>query len=81
MSKFEMKELVSMCKHRGFIFQSSEIYGGINGFWDYGPYGVELKNAVKRFWWDEMVTRREDVVGQDAAIIMHPRVWEASGHV
>lgn len=81
MSKFEMKELVALCKHRGFIFQSSEIYGGINGFWDYGPYGVELKNAVKRLWWDEMVTKREDVVGQDATIIMHPTVWEASGHV
>jgi glycyl-tRNA synthetase len=81
MSNFEMKELVSLCKRRGFIFQSSEIYGGINGFWDYGPYGVELKNALKQFWWREMVTSREDIVGQDASIIMHPKVWEASGHV
>jgi len=81
MSGYEMKELVSLCKRRGFIFQSSEIYGGINGFWDYGPYGVELKNAVKQFWWREIVTSREDVVGQDASIIMHPTVWEASEHV
>jgi len=77
----DMKELVSLCKRRGFIFQSSEIYGGINGFWDYGPLGVELKNAIKQFWWQEMVHMREDVVGQDASIIMHPKVWEASGHV
>ncbi|MCJ8345995.1 glycine--tRNA ligase [bacterium] len=81
MSKLDMKDLVSLCKRKGFIFQSSEIYGGINGFWDYGPYGVELKNAIKKFWWDEMVRLRDDVVGQDASIIMHPKVWEASGHV
>ena len=81
MSEVQMKELVALCKHRGFIFQSSEIYGGINGFWDYGPYGVELKNAIKQFWWQEMVQRRNDVVGQDASIIMHPKVWQASGHV
>lgn len=81
MSEIQMKELVALCKHRGFIFQSSEIYGGINGFWDYGPYGVELKNALKAYWWQEMVQRRGDVVGQDASIIMHPKVWEASGHV
>ncbi|PCJ19381.1 MAG: glycine--tRNA ligase [Candidatus Cloacimonadota bacterium] len=81
MSELNMKDLVSLCKRKGFIFQSSEIYGGINGFWDYGPYGVELKNAIKKFWWDEMVRLRDDVVGQDASIIMHPKVWEASGHV
>ena len=81
MSEVQMKELVALCKHRGFIFQSSEIYGGINGFWDYGPYGVELKNAIKQYWWQEMVQRRNDIVGQDASIIMHPKVWEASGHV
>ena len=81
MSEIQMKDLVALCKHRGFIFQSSEIYGGVNGFWDYGPYGVELKNALKSYWWQEMVQRRNDVVGQDASIIMHPKVWEASGHV
>ncbi len=73
--------LVSLCKRRGYIFQSSEIYGGLNGFWDYGPLGVELKNNVFDFWWDAVVRRREDVVGYDASIIMHPKVWEASGHV
>ncbi|MBW7875401.1 MAG: glycine--tRNA ligase [Candidatus Cloacimonetes bacterium] len=76
----DMKELTALCKRRGFIFQSSEIYGGINGFWDYGPYGVELKNAIKQFWWREIVHTRPDVVGQDASIIMHPTVWKASGH-
>ena len=73
--------LVSLCKRRGFIFQSSEIYGGLNGFWDYGPLGVELKRNVFDFWWDRVVSQREDVVGYDASIIMHPKVWEASGHV
>ncbi len=73
--------LVSLCKRRGYIFQSSEIYGGLNGFWDYGPLGVELKNNVFNFWWDAVVRRREDVVGYDASIIMHPKVWEASGHI
>ncbi len=73
--------LVSLCKRRGYIFQSSEIYGGLNGFWDYGPLGVELKNNIFDFWWDAVVRRREDVVGYDASIIMHPKVWEASGHV
>ncbi|MGD8331165.1 MAG: glycine--tRNA ligase [Acidobacteriota bacterium] len=73
--------LVSLCKRRGFIFQSSEIYGGLNGFWDYGPLGVELKRNVFDFWWERVVSRREDVVGYDASIIMHPKVWEASGHV
>ena len=73
--------LVSLCKRRGYIFQSSEIYGGLNGFWDYGPLGVELRRNVFDFWWDRVVRQREDVVGYDAAIIMHPQVWEASGHV
>ncbi|MCH7823986.1 MAG: glycine--tRNA ligase [Acidobacteria bacterium] len=73
--------LVSLCKRRGYIFQSSEIYGGLNGFWDYGPLGVELKNNVFDFWWDAVVRQREDVVGYDASIIMHPKVWEASGHL
>ncbi len=75
-----MEKLVSLCKRRGFIFQSSEIYGGLNGAWDYGPLGVELLRNVKDAWWKTM-TYREDVEGLDAAILMHPRVWEASGHV
>ncbi len=77
----KMEELVSLCKRRGFIFQTSEIYGGINGFWDYGPLGVELKRNIKEMWWLDMVRHRENVVGLDSSIIMHPRVWEASGHV
>jgi glycyl-tRNA synthetase len=80
-SKAFMEALVSLCKRRGFIFQSSEIYGGINGFWDYGPLGCELKRNIKDAWWASTVRTREDVVGLDASIIMHPRVWEASGHV
>lgn len=75
-----MEKIVSLCKRRGFIFQSSEIYGGINGFWDYGPYGAELKKNVKDYWWRCMTRHRDDVVGIDATIIMHPKVWEASGH-
>ena len=77
----EMEKIVSLCKRRGFIFPSSEIYGGINGCWDYGPLGVALKNNIKRFWWRSMVQLRDDIEGIDASIIMHPRVWEASGHV
>lgn len=76
-----MEKLVSLCKRRGFIFQSSEIYGGINGFWDYGPLGAELKRNVKELWWHRMIRQREDVAGLDATIIMHPRIWQASGHV
>ena len=76
-----MEKLVSLCKRRGFIFQSSEIYGGINGFWDYGPLGAELKRNVKELWWNTMTRQREDVVGLDATIIMSPKIWEASGHV
>ena len=76
-----MEKIVSLAKRRGFIFQSSEIYGGINGFWDYGPVGVELKNNIKSFWWNRIVRGREDVVGVDTSIICHPRTWEASGHV
>ncbi len=76
-----MDALVSLCKRRGFIFQTSEIYGGINGFWDYGPLGVELKRNIKSCWWKSMTQLREDIVGLDSSIIMHPRVWEASGHV
>ena len=76
-----METFVSLCKRRGFVFQSSEIYGGIGGFWDYGPLGVEMKNNIKRDWWRSMVQERDDVVGIEASIIMNPRVWEASGHV
>ncbi len=73
--------IVSLAKRRGFVFPSSEIYGGMAGFWDYGPLGVELKNNIKAAWWRHMVQLRDDVVGLDASIIMNPRVWEASGHV
>ena len=84
-----MEKLVALCRRRGFIFQSSEIYGGINGFWDYGPLGVELKNNLRDMWWDAMVRnpppgpdgREIDIVGLDCSIISHPKVWEASGHV
>jgi glycyl-tRNA synthetase len=76
-----MDKLVSLCKRRGYIFQSSEIYGGTGSVWDYGPLGVELKRNVKDLWWSAMVHQRDDVEGLDAAILMHPRVWEASGHV
>jgi glycyl-tRNA synthetase len=76
-----MEKIVSLCKRRGFIFQSSEIYGGINGFWDYGPMGAELKRNVKEAWWNTMTRQREDVVGLEATIIMSPRIWKASGHV
>ncbi len=76
-----MEKIVSLCKRRGFIFQSSEVYGGINGFWDYGPLGAELKRNLKEAWWRRMTQEREDVVGLDASIIMHPMIWKASGHV
>src|SRR6266581_2369181 len=75
-----MEKIVSLCKRRGFIFQSSEIYGGLNGFWDYGPLGAELKRNIKECWWRSMTQLREDVVGLDASIIMHPKIWDASGH-
>ena len=76
-----MQKIVSLCKRRGFVFQSSEIYGGLKSAYDYGPLGVELKRNIMTAWWRDMVHRREDVVGIDASIIMHPRVWEASGHL
>ncbi|MBN1350843.1 glycine--tRNA ligase [candidate division KSB1 bacterium] len=76
-----MAKIISLCKRRGFIFQSSEIYGGLESCYDYGPLGVELKNNIKRFWWNAMVRMREDIVGLDSSILMHPRIWEASGHV
>ena len=77
----DMETLVGLCKRRGFIFQSSEIYGGLQGVWDYGPLGVEMTNNIKRAWWRAMVQERDDIVGLDAAILMHPQVWQASGHV
>ena len=76
-----MDKLVSLCKRRGIIFPSSEIYGGIGSCWDYGPVGVELKNNIKQFWWRDMVYYRDNIVGLDASILMHPQVWVASGHV
>ncbi|NCD21468.1 MAG: glycine--tRNA ligase [Spartobacteria bacterium] len=78
--KLDMEILASLCKRRGFIFQSSELYGGINGFWDYGPLGCELKRNIKDAWWKTTVRCREDVVGLEASIIMHPAIWKASGH-
>ncbi len=77
----KLEKIVSLCKRRGFVFQGSEIYGGLAGTWDYGPYGAELSNNVKNLWWKMFVTDREDMFGMDAAIIMHPKAWEASGHV
>ncbi len=76
-----MDKVVSLCKRRGFIFQSSDIYGGLSNTWDYGPFGVELKNNLKRAWWKANVYERYDILGMDAAILMHPKVWEASGHL
>ena len=76
-----MDKLVSLAKRRGYVFQSSEIYGGTGSVWDYGPLGVELKRNLKDLWWSSMVHQRDDIEGLDAAILMHPRVWEASGHV
>ncbi len=76
-----MEKLVSLAKRRGFVFQSSEIYGGLGSVWDYGPLGVELKRNIKDRWWRAMVQQRDDIEGLDAAILMHPKVWEASGHI
>ena len=76
-----MEKIVSLAKRRGFIYPGSEIYGGLSGTWDYGPYGVELKNNVKNLWWKMFVHEREDMCGVDAAILMNPEVWKASGHV
>jgi glycyl-tRNA synthetase len=76
-----MEKITSLCKRRGFVFQSSEIYGGLSSCWDYGPLGIELKRNITEAWWRDMITSREDMVGLDSSILMHPRVWEASGHV
>jgi glycyl-tRNA synthetase len=77
----DMEQLVSLCLQRGFVYPSSEIYGGINGFWDYGPLGVEMRNNVKAAWWQRVVRERDDVVGLDSSIIANPETWVASGHV
>src|SRR5450631_514928 len=76
----KMEKIVALCKRRGFIFQSSEIYGGLNGAWDYGPLGVELKRNLKDYWWKCMTQIRDDIVGFDGSILMNRAVWKASGH-
>ena len=82
MSKTTMIDLLtSLSKQRGFIFQSSEIYGGLGSTWDYGPLGVELKRNIKNNWWKSMITARENIVGMDTSILMHSDVWKASGHI
>ena len=75
-----MDKIVALCKRRGFIFSSSEIYGGFGGFWDYGPLGVLLKNNIKSLWWQAMVLENENIYGLDSAVILNPKVWQASGH-
>ena len=80
-SSVTLETLVNLCKKRGFVFQSSEIYSPMSGFYDYGPLGVELKNNIKKIWWRDMVQRKEDVVGLDSSIIASPAIWQASGHV
>jgi len=81
MSEVTLEDIASLCKRRGFVFQASEIYGGLAGFWDYGPLGVELVNNLKREWWQAMVHEHDNIFGVDGAIIQNPRLWEASGHV
>ena len=81
LTKVDMEKIVSLCRRRGFIFPSSEIYGGLSSCWDYGPLGVELKRNIKESWWRAMVQERDDMVGLDSSILMHPQVWEASGHL
>lgn len=80
-NKVKMEDIVSLCKRRGFVFQASEIYGGLAGFWDYGPLGVELVNRLKAEWWKLMVTSSDNIFGVDGAIIQNPKLWEASGHI
>src|SRR5436190_7184276 len=77
----DLSKLVALCKRRGFVFPSSEIYGGFASTWDYGPLGVELKRNVKNLWWRDMVQLRDDIVGLDSSILMSPLVWQASGHL
>ncbi len=76
-----MEKIANLCKRRGFVYQSSEIYGGLASCWDYGPLGVELKRNITEAWWRDNITSREDMVGLDSSILMHPKVWEASGHI
>lgn len=80
-SNVSMEKIVSLCKRRGFVFPSSEIYGGLASCWDYGPFGVELKRNIKDAWWKTIVQERDDVVGLETSIMMHPKIWEASGHI
>jgi glycyl-tRNA synthetase len=77
----QMEKIVSLCKRRGFIYQSSEVYGGCAGVWDYGPLGAELKRNLRDAWWRSMMRDRDDILGLDASILMHPDIWKASGHV
>ena len=81
MSEVKLDELVSLAKRRGFIYQGSEVYGGLSGTWDYGPLGVALKRKVMNLWWQHFVDSRDDMYGVDAAILMNQKVWKASGHV
>jgi glycyl-tRNA synthetase (class II) len=75
-----LDQVVSLAKRRGFVFPGSEIYGGLANSWDYGPHGTTLKNAIRDWWWERFVQKRQDMVGLDAAIMMNPKVWQASGH-
>ena len=77
----KLEEIVSLCKRRGFVFQASEIYGGLAGFYDYGPLGVEIVNKIKAEWWRAVVTESDNIYGVDGAIIQNPKLWEASGHI
>ena len=79
--KNAIEKIVSLCKRRGFIFQSSDIYGGFSAVYDYGPLGVELKNNISQLWWKDMTLLHENIVGLDSGILMHPKIWEASGHI
>jgi len=81
MEKLTIEDMAVFCKRKGFVYPSSEIYGGFAGFWDFGHLGVELKNNIKNEWWNFHVTQREDIVGIDGSVITHPKVWQASGHV
>ena len=76
-----MEDIISLCKRRGFIYQGSDVYGGLSGTWDYGPLGVQLKRNIMNLWWRMFVDERDDIYGVDAAILMNPKVWKASGHV
>ena len=81
MSQAKMEAIISLCKRRGFIYQGSDVYGGLSGTWDYGPLGVQLKRNIMNLWWRRFVDERDDMYGVDAAILMNQKVWKASGHV